>query len=314
MTHVTGELLDRQDGVIARHQALAAGLLPHDVRRLLRRREWVQVHRGVYVDHTGVLTWIQRSWAAVLWAWPAALWGESALRAAAQTDAGSEDEAIHVVVARHRSTLQPPPRVVVHRTQHLQSRVRWNVGPPRMRLEEAVIDAAIATGTDLDAIALVARAVQRRRTTAARLLRALEDRPRASRRRWLTAVLCDIATGTCSVLEHVYLTWVERPHGLPRADRQRPERSMQGLVYRDADYGSVLVELDGRLFHDSFEAHDTDLERDLDAGTSGRRTVRLGWRQVFARPCATAAKLVMVMRIHGIPVKARPCSPNCLLN
>ena len=40
------------------------------------------VHPGVYVNHTGELTWLQRAWAAVLFAWPAALSHDSALRAA----------------------------------------------------------------------------------------------------------------------------------------------------------------------------------------------------------------------------------------
>src|ERR1700712_431846 len=73
-------LLRDQAGVISRAQALASGLSENDVRRLLRRRSWVCVHPGVYVNHTGELTWLQRAWAAVLFAWPAALCDESALR------------------------------------------------------------------------------------------------------------------------------------------------------------------------------------------------------------------------------------------
>lgn len=68
-----------QDGVISRAQLGALGAAPHDVRRLLRRRELVLVHPGVYVDHTGPLTWQQRAQAAVLAHWPAALTRESAL-------------------------------------------------------------------------------------------------------------------------------------------------------------------------------------------------------------------------------------------
>jgi hypothetical protein len=74
-------LLELQDGVISRRQALAAGLQPHAIARLLRRREWAQVHPGVYVDHTGPLSWRQRAWAAVLACLPAALDGQSSLRA-----------------------------------------------------------------------------------------------------------------------------------------------------------------------------------------------------------------------------------------
>lgn len=75
------ELLHFQSGVVRRAQLIDAGLAPHEIRRLLRSR-WVVVHPGVYVNHTGPLTWVQRAWVGVLAVWPAALCGESALRAA----------------------------------------------------------------------------------------------------------------------------------------------------------------------------------------------------------------------------------------
>src|SRR5262245_46437779 len=77
------ELLARQDGVVARRQAVECGLTVNDIRRRVRRREWAPAgHPAVYVEHTGPLTWRQRAWAAVLYAWPSALAGDSALRAA----------------------------------------------------------------------------------------------------------------------------------------------------------------------------------------------------------------------------------------
>lgn len=51
-------LLRQQSGVISRRQALDTGLQHHQIRRLLRRNEWARVHHGVYVNHTGPLTWI----------------------------------------------------------------------------------------------------------------------------------------------------------------------------------------------------------------------------------------------------------------
>ncbi len=121
------------------------------------------------------------------------------------------------------------------------------------------------------------------------------------RRAVLAGVLEDVATGTCSVLEHGYLTLVERPHGLPRGERQAEERDQDGRrMFRDVRYpdGSV-VELDGRLHHDSVVARDRDLDRDLDVAVSGRRTVRLGYGQVFGRPCRTAARLAVILGAGG---------------
>ena len=67
------ELLAHQSGVVAMRQALDAGLGEREVADRLRTRAWVPLHRGVYLDHAGSPTWLQRAWAAVLLAWPAAL-------------------------------------------------------------------------------------------------------------------------------------------------------------------------------------------------------------------------------------------------
>lgn len=55
--HRLSSLLAFQDGVVSRTQVLECGYQPHDIRRLVRRREWVIVFPGVYVNHTGPLTW-----------------------------------------------------------------------------------------------------------------------------------------------------------------------------------------------------------------------------------------------------------------
>lgn len=297
-------MLRQQDGVIARRQALDAGLREHEIRRLLRRNEWARVHVGVYVDHTGPLTWSQRAWAAVLYAAPAALCFESAL--------GADALPIHVAVAQQRAILAEPAGVRIHHLANLQERVLWNVSPPRMRYDEAALDVACRAESELDAIAALANACQSRRTTAQRLLQALDSRRRLRRRRWLRAVLLDIAEGTCSVLEHGYLVRVERPHGLPKAIRQKRAASSVGVCYRDAEYGEqLIVELDGRLHHDSAARRDADFERDLDAVVDGRSTVRLSYGQVFDRPCQTAGKIAQVLRRHEIAVGGHPCGPSC---
>ena len=69
--------------MVSRRQVLAQGGSPADIERALRRREWVRLLPGVFVDHTGKPTWLQRAWAGVLFYEPAALAGMSALRAVA---------------------------------------------------------------------------------------------------------------------------------------------------------------------------------------------------------------------------------------
>lgn len=304
------DILDAQDGVITRRQVLAAGGKAHDIKRRLRRREWVAMTPGVYVNHTGPPTWQQRAWAAVLGAGPgAALCLQSALRAHEGTGRiDGDEETIHVAVGRH-STPTAPDGVRIHRMSDLPGRVQWNRSPPRTRYEDTVLDLA-ARGTALTSVARLADACGSRRTTAARLRDRLDGRKRIAQREWLRSVLSDVADGTCSVLEHGYLDLVERPHGLPTGKRQAVRHGSNGRVYCDVDLIGLglRVELDGRLFHTSTKDRDRDMDRDLDAAATGTAaTLRLGFGQVFDRPCQTAAKVALVFQRHGWTGALSPC-------
>jgi len=305
-------LLAEQDGVVTRAQVESAGLQPHELRRLIRRRELVRLHPGVYVDHSGRPTFVQTAWAAALLHEPCALAAETALRMIEGPGSRRPEEPIHLVVDRDRHHHAPRPGIVLHRTAHLEERVMWHTGPPRQRYEEAALDVAARAGSDFDALAELSRAVQSRRTTAARLQEALSRRERISRRSWIDAVLADVAAGTCSVLEHGYLQRVERAHGLSPARRQVEDRLGAGTVYRDVLYaGGVVVELDGRLFHDTTSQRDRDFDRDLDAAADGLATLRISWGQVFDRPCWTTARVERVLIRAGWHGSARPCGPMC---
>ncbi|MDP3967616.1 MAG: type IV toxin-antitoxin system AbiEi family antitoxin domain-containing protein [Nocardioides sp.] len=308
------DLLADQAGVVSRRQLRAAGLVDHDVRRLVRRRELVALHPGVYVDHTGPLTWQQRAWSAVLFAWPAALHGASAIRADRGPGYRAEESRgpVHVAID-HSRRVRSVPLVRVHRVVDLATQVRWNLGPPRQRHEDAVLDLAIRarSASVLDAVAVLTDAVNARCTTAGRLHAALGRRSRVPERLWWQQLLNDLAEGTCSVLEHAYLTRVERPHGLPRGERQRRVVAASGVLYRDVEHGNgFVVELDGRIVHSTAAAWDADRERDLDAALLGDRTTRLSYGQVCDRPCETAMKVALLLRRAGWAGQPRRC-PRC---
>lgn len=304
--------LTAQAGVVSRAQLRALEIEPHDIRRLVHRRELSTIHPGVYLDHTGDPTWIQRAWAGVLVCWPAGLAAESAMRAAdGPGRRHGEEGPIRVVIDRERRVVAPPGVRVV-RTYGLDKRVLWNLGPPRMRYDEAALDVAIEARGEFGAIGAIARAVQSQHTTAARMRASLDGRSRAPRRDFIAAVLDDVAAGACSVLEHGYLTRVEVAHGLPTAQRQQRGTTSAGVVYRDTTYGVLDLELDGRLFHDTAEARDADFERDLDGAVDGRTAVRLSWGQVFERSCSTAAKVSRLLVARGWP-GGRACGAGCAL-
>lgn len=303
-----------QDGVVSRAQLTEAGCEPHDIERLLRRRELAVALPGVYVDHNGPRTWNQRAWIAVLSCWPAALAGSSAIRAEGGPGLRGFDERTPIEVAVDVArNVRDKPDVRVRRMAGLDARTRWNATPPRVRYEEAVLDVVAEMTSEWDRIEACAAAVRSRCTTAERLAAALAARHRFPGRRWSASVLADVSSGAASVLEHGYLVRVERAHGLPTAERQRQDHVDGGRIYRDVPYPPyrLCVELDGRLDHTALEDRDRDLDRDLASAIHAVTTVRLGWGQVYDRPCRTAARVGRLLQLGGWAGAPTPCSPGC---
>ena len=269
---------------------------------------------GVFLDHTGAPTWEQRAWAGVLHYWPAVLTHDSALRAHTGVPREPDDGPIQLAVARHRHVVRRPGHRV-RRVAHLDAGAQWHLAPPRMRIEDALIDVATEAPTDFKAFEVLAEACRSRRTTPQRLSAAAASRARLPGRRALIAILDDLSSGACSVLERGYLLRVERQHGLPAPKRQRVARADSASRHRDVDYPAygLVVELDGRLFHDTARSRDSDLERDLDGAVDGRTTIRLGWGQVFDRTCRTAGRIAAVLQRLGWEGKASRCGPGCHL-
>ncbi|WP_299053196.1 hypothetical protein [uncultured Nocardioides sp.] len=308
---VAAALAAEQDGVVARRQLVSLGATGSDLRCWLRHRLLVPIHPGVYVVHSGEPTWCQRAWAAVLYAAPAALAGPSSILATLGTSRQLSAGASIRVLVEHGRTLEEPPGVRISQTRGLDGRVQWNRRPPRVRLEEAVLDVAGEAGDDMTAFAVLAEVVSARRTTTDRLAAALQARLRQRRRAFLTAALDDLGRGACSVLERAYLRDVELAHGLPRAGRQ-VRASARGTVFRDVLHRAfgVVVELDGRADHTHRADRDRDLDRDLDAVVDGLVTARLGHGQVLGRPCTTAVRIGRLLQNRGWTGSPHPC-PRC---
>ncbi|UFN46618.1 hypothetical protein [Nocardioides okcheonensis] len=306
------DLLATQRGVVSRRQLLTAGVTQTGIDTLLRRRDLVLLHPGTYLTHTGRPTWEERSWAAVLHS------GRSALHLGSALHRPGKDPPppgpIHVAIDWSRR-VAPVNGVQVHRVRGLDGLVQWHVSPPRVRLEVAAVEVAHRAPDDLAAISALATVVGARRTVATRLGVEIERRGRLRRRDLLTDLLADLDRGTHSVLEHGYLARVLRPHGMPEPTSQQvPVGGPRGREYRDAghvDLAGTVVELDGSL-HDGSEARDDDADRDLDDLARGSATPRLRYRQVFATPCRTAARLAEIFHARGWAGTPHPCdSPAC---
>ncbi len=299
-------LLDLQSGVVARRQLVELGFSDNDIRRLVRRRDLSRVHPGVFVDHTGPLSWVNRAWAAVLFYGDAVLCDVSALH--------QSGDVIHVAVD-HRRTASRLPGVRVHRMRNLERMALWHTTPPRLKLEDAALDVAGNAVSLADAAEVLMTVCRERRTTPQRLLASLEQRARMPRGAELRAVLADAAAGVQSVLERSYVLRIERAHGLPRGRRQVRESTDAGVVYRDVlyeDFG-VAVELEGWRWHETADRRSADLERDLAVAAGGRVVLRLSWRQVDRQPCHTASQIAAVLTARGWAEEEHPCGPRCVI-
>jgi hypothetical protein len=308
------QVLERQAGVVARRQILALGGRDSDIARMIRRRELMRIHEGVFVTHTGQFLTGERAWAAVLFYWPAVLCHRSALDWDADLRIVTKTE-IHVAIDAARRVARRVarlPGVVVHRVKDFDAVALMNLSPPRARIEHAALEVASDAPSESRAVGVLADVCQSRRTTASRLLARLEQMPRLRRRRLLRTILTDVESGAYSVLERMYLRTVERPHGLPLAQRQRCVREGRSRAYRDVEYLEelLLVELDGRLGHERALDRWADLDRDVAAAVDQRVTVRLGYGQVL-QPCRVAAALARILRARGWIGSPRACAPGC---
>jgi hypothetical protein len=188
---------------------------------MLRRREWSRVFDGVYVDHTGPLTDVQRAWAAVLFSSPSALAGRDALRAHGVR--GMEPrvgEPVRVVVPGHRR-VAAPPGIRVSCMSAFDRLAQCHLSPPRLRLEPAVLQVASEARREDAAVAVLGDVCQTHRTTPERLPECLRSMSKVGHRTLLQAILDDVASGAYSALERRFLVRVERAHGLPTGIRER---------------------------------------------------------------------------------------------
>ena len=307
-------LADAQDGVVARVQLLGLGLSSARARRNVDNERWGRLHPGVYATFTGPVSDIASIWAAVLYSGP----GAAASHRTALWLAGALDEMslpVDVCVpASRRVHHQPGLRIHLSRAMDRPAAAILHpaAAPPRIRVEPAVLDqcdgetAAVTTH-------LVLSAIQRRTTTAERLLAALDRRPRHRWRTLVRQLLAEAQDGVASPLELAYSRRVERAHRLPAGVRNSRESAPGGgSLYRDVRYRrfGVVVELDGREAHPTHRAF-RDLRRDNIAAVAGDTMLRYGWRDVVGSPCAVASQVTQVLAFRGWTGRPTPCSTAC---
>ncbi len=135
----------------------------------------------------------------------------------------------------------------------------------------------------------------RRILDPASLTRALNDAR-------LAHLIKDDRTPTRSVLEDAFLAFLDR-HGLPRPEvNQRVAGYEVDMLWRDE---RLIAELDGRAFHQDFEA---DRDRDADLVTAGFRVVRVTHRRLERDERREARRFAVAA---GPKRRGRDSNPRC---
>lgn len=276
--HSLHQLVERQAGVLARGQALGAGMTRAQWQWRTASGRWQALLPGVAVAHSGGLSQEQQAWAAVLYyAGGAALTGDAALRAWGLDVPGLDlwrvaTHGRHVVAPQlrpecpgHRVRVQPHRVVRLHEVVHP---VRL---PPVVRPAAAVLHAAAWAPSPRGAEWRVAAAVQQRLVTPQQVREAQLVLTRLARRALVTAVLADVELGAHARSELDLLAFLRR-HGLPLPDQlQQPVRAGGRRRYLDAwwERQRVVLEVDGAQ-HRLVGAWEADLLRANDVAVAHR--------------------------------------------
>lgn len=297
-----------QDGVVSRAQALTV-LTPGQLRWLLHRGTWRQLHPGVYATHSGEVSWAARCQAALLYFGEgAALSRESA--AYLLRIERDQPPMVHVDLP-HNTAAATLTRVHVRRRRRLETIERGGLTITEPAF--TVIDlAGQRWASRQDAVAVVARAVQRKATTVPRLVEELSRRRSHRHRRPLELALGAVGEGAESGLEVTYLEDVVRKHGLPPMRLNIPDTIAGAAVRRDftnEEFG-VVAEVDGMLGHEG-DGRVKDARRDRKTLATGRVTARQTWVEVHYGPCELAADLFGIYRTRGYRGGIILCGPAC---
>jgi hypothetical protein len=194
-----GQLIALQDGVIARRQALAAGLAADTVESMVRSGKWTRLQRGTYATFTGEPPRESILWAGLLRCGPGAVLShETAAELTGLADEPSPLVHVSLPAGRQAGRGQDIPGVVIHRSIRVRRARLPSVLPPRTRVEETVLDLTQTARAFDEAVTWLYRATERGLATPGQILTALDARRKVRWRAGITAALHEIGPAAAS--------------------------------------------------------------------------------------------------------------------
>lgn len=271
-----------QHGVFSRAQLLALGASPSDIRRRVRNGTWRAVHPSVYgvVGHRD--TWLRRLWAAHLHAGPDSVVSHHSAGRLLGDEAAFRGR---VELMVHPDRGRAPDGVTWFRRVDLEDdeierRPGW---PPMTNAARTAVDLAGVIGASRLRRFVEASVVERRCTLAE--IGAIHARVRRSGKRGvrrLEEVLDAIGPGDAiprTELERLGDGLIDGA-GLPKSVFEHPlpnERGRKGFVDRCWPEALLIVEFDGRKWHDRSDQRRRDIDRRNEALLLGYETIQILW-------------------------------------
>jgi hypothetical protein len=248
MDSVVASVANRQDGLLTRQQALI-DLSQAEITARLGKR-WQVILPGIYATFTGPLSARHRLRAALLHGGPRALVNDlTALRAYGLPFLAKDDALFRIVVP---ASVQRSSRefVVVRRTTRVPRPVQVN-GLPTVPLIRALCEFGARRPNEREAFAVIAAAIQERRTDIDRLTAEIEQSPNRGRPK-LIRIAGELREGVRSVAESDFKSLLSRSKSLPAPLWNCLLRLPDGeLISPDALFAdaALIHETNGRRYH-----------------------------------------------------------------
>jgi very-short-patch-repair endonuclease len=277
-TRNLGRIARAQHSLIARHQALRAGVTDDMLQEWVKAGRLERVHAGVYRMAGSVIDWQQQVLAAVL-----ACDGVASHRSAARIWGLHDYDDVEITVPRNRRGIARD--VVVHRSGDLGARhVTRREGIPVTTPMRTLVDLG---AVDRHAVPeALERAVIAKVCSVLAVERALDDVARKGRRGAgvIRRVLDERALGRARPdgLLETRMARLFREHGLPMPRFQyKAGRYILDFAYEDL---RLAIEVDGFEVHGTPLALQRDLARQNALVAAGWTVLRFTWFDVVRRP------------------------------
>ncbi|MGE5280810.1 MAG: type IV toxin-antitoxin system AbiEi family antitoxin domain-containing protein [Chloroflexota bacterium] len=279
------DIAARQHGVVSLEQLLGLGINERAVIRRVEAGRLYRIHQGVYAVGQPALTQNGKWMAAVLAGGPGAVLSH---RSAAALWGIRDDERSSVDVTAPNRRGRMPHGIDAHRDGSIQpaDRARQQ-GIPCTSVERTLLDlAAVVPIWELRKAISEAEVLQlldHRRMRS--LVRRSRGRRGVARLRLLLDEIHPETRKTRSELERMFLRMCERAR-IPRPEVNvsldvNGRRLEPDFLWREA---GLIVEADGRQYHDTDSAFQQDRKREQQLQRAGWRVSRCTWEQVEREP------------------------------